>query len=86
MSTSYTNCTSCGDMVPDDCTDKDGTCDWCVARCRRVGDPDTVTITISREDAESWLSKQDDACTWDKCTAPACVLERAFRAALEGER
>ena len=47
---------------------------------------DTVTITISREDAESWLSKQDDACTWDKCTAPACVLERAFRAALEGER
>jgi hypothetical protein len=50
------------------------------------GDCECVTITISREDAESWLSKQDDACTWDKCTAPACILERAFRAALKGER
>ena len=80
MSTSYTNCTSCGDMVPDDCTDKDGTCDWCVARCRRVGDPDTVTITISREDAEDWLNDDNHihADAWGS-------VDKAIRAALEEE-
>jgi hypothetical protein len=50
------------------------------------GDCECVTITISREDAERWLRHRDDACTWDKCTAPECVVERAFRAALEGEQ
>jgi len=50
------------------------------------GDPDTVTITISRETAERWLRHRDDACTSDNCTASDCVVERAFRAALEGEQ
>ena len=49
--------------------------------------PNTVTITISRGDAERWLRRhRDDACTLDNCTASDCVVERALRAALEEER
>ena len=42
---------------------------------------DTVTITISREDAEGWASKEDHihAIAWGP-------VDKAIRAALEGER
>ena len=42
---------------------------------------DTVTITISREDAERWASDDDHihAAAWEP-------VDEAIRAALEGER
>jgi len=44
-------------------------------------DPDTVTITISREDAEGWASNDDHihATAWGP-------VDRAIRAALEEKR
>jgi len=49
--------------------------------CRNRNTSDTVTITISREVAEGWASKEDHihAVAWGP-------VDKAIRAALEGER
>jgi len=49
--------------------------------CRNHHASDTVTITISREDAERWVSNDDHihATAWGP-------VDKAIRAALEGER
>jgi hypothetical protein len=43
--------------------------------------PDTVTITISRETAERWITE-----AYDTTDRKAVLVELACRVALEGER
>ena len=47
-------------------------------------DPDTITITISREAAERF-ARYYDRCD-DDCTAGPCEMHKIVSAALEGEK